>query len=345
MKKFRTGWLLLGALALSLTGLSACSSESNGTVSNQKVTLTLGAYTVPKEAFREIIPAFQQKWQAEHGQQVHFLESYEASGTQARAIAGGFEADIAVLSLEADIDTIQKAGLITHNWKQQPQGGMITQSVVALGVREGNPKGIKDWADLARPGVDVLYPNPKTSGGAQWDINAIYGAGLKISEESGAKDPQYAANLLKSIHKNVKSLDKSGRASMTTFESGSGDVVVTYENELLARVAEGAKYTVIVPKYTIRIDNPVALVDKNVDKHGVRPVAEAFINFLWTPEAQTIFAKHGFRSVDATVAQQFADKYVTPPGLFDIQYLGGWPVVRQTLYADGGLWDQVLTGR
>ncbi|ASS75507.1 sulfate ABC transporter substrate-binding protein [Tumebacillus algifaecis] len=327
-------------VAVSLAILPACSEKTD----QAELTLTLGAYTVPKEAFGKIIPKFQEAWKAKTGQHVLFQESYEASGTQARAIVGGFEADLAALSLEADIDAISQAGLITHDWKAKQHGGMVTNSVVALGVRDGNPKAIKDWEDLAGRGVSVLYPNPKTSGGAQWDINAIYGAGLKKSEETGAKNPAFAKDLLRRIHANVKSLDKSGRASMTTFESGTGDVVVTYENELLARVKEGAKYTIVVPTHTIKIENPVAIIDKNVDKHGTREVAEAFVSFLYTKEAQTIFAESGFRPVDPDVAQSFSNQYQTPPGLFEIAYLGGWSKVRHDLYGEGALWDQILAG-
>ncbi|TCP52166.1 sulfate transport system substrate-binding protein [Tumebacillus sp. BK434] len=344
MKKALQRTLTLSALSLSLLAVTACGSTESGTpaADSKNVTLILGAYSVPKEAFGEIIPQFQKEWQAKTGQTVTFQESYEASGAQARAIAGGFEADVTALSLEADIDTIAKAGLITHDWRSKQHGGMITTSVVAIGTREGNPKQIQDWADIAKPGLAVLYPNPKTSGGAQWDINAIYGAGLKRSEEQGKQDPAVAKDLLARIHKNVKTMDKSGRASMTTFESGIGDAVITYENELLARVSEGAKYTIVVPRHTIRVDNPAAVVDKNADKHGVRQVADAFVDYLWSAEAQQIFAEKGFRSVDPAIAKKYADRYQTPEGLFDITYLGGWDQVRQDLYADGALWDQIL---
>lgn len=351
-KWYKNKGLQAGVLATSMLVLTACGTDratmSTGKESQsavKEVTLTIGAYSVDQEAFKQIIPLFQKQWKEQHGQDVKFNESYEASGTQARAIAQGFEADIAALSLEADIDTITKAGLITHDWKKAPHNGIVTASVVALGTREGNPKGIKDWEDLAKPGVGVLYPNPKTSGGAQWDINAIYGAGLKISEEKGKKDSAYAKDLLTRIQKNVKSLDKSGRASMTTFEGGNGDVVVTYENELLARNAEGAKYNVVVPKYTIWIENPVSVVDKNVEKHGNKEVAEAFLQFLFTKEAQQAFADKGFRPVDEEVAKTVAAKYKKPEGLFDISYLGGWAQVRKDLYADGALWDQILAGK
>ncbi|MGO4185617.1 extracellular solute-binding protein, partial [Paenibacillus sp. TAF43_2] len=192
-------------------------------------------------------------------------------------------------------------------------------------------------------GVKVLYPNPKTSGGAQWDINAIYGAGLKQSEEqTGTKDAEYAKHFLKAVHANVESLDKSGRASMAAFEYGVGDVIVTYENELLARIKKGVNYDIVVPKDTILIENPAAIVDKNADKHGVRKVAEAFIAFLQTEQAQRLFVDHGFRSVDKKVAADTKDRYVVPEGLFDISYLGGWSEVRENLYSKKGVWYQVL---
>ncbi|HEX7344125.1 MAG TPA: extracellular solute-binding protein, partial [bacterium] len=210
---------------------------SESALPQQTRTLMLGAYTVPKEAYQqEIIPAFQKFWLEKTGQTVKFEESYVASGAQARAIIGGFEADIAALSLEGDLVKVAEAGLISHDWRAGDAKGMVTQSVVAIGFRSGNPKGIKDWEDIAKPGMEVIYPNPKTSGGAMWCVNAIYGAGLKISESrSGKQDLDLAAKLLHDIQKNVKVMDKSGRESVTTFERGIGDAIVTYENEALLR--------------------------------------------------------------------------------------------------------------
>ncbi|WP_336788215.1 sulfate ABC transporter substrate-binding protein [Paenibacillus sp. MMO-177] len=343
----RIAVLLLAVLLIITAG---CGKEETkqpavSTAQDGDVTLVIGAYSVVKDAFSEILPQFQAYWKEQTGQKVVFQESYEASGTQARAIAGGFEADVAILAMEGDLDKISAAGFITHDWKSQPNKGLITKSIVVLGTREGNPKGIKDWDDLTRKGVKVLYPNPKTSGGAQWDINAIYGAGLKKSEEeTGTKDPAFAKKYLESIHRNVESLDKSGRASMAAFEYGVGDVIVTYENELLGRIMNGVKYEVVVPKNTILIENPAAVVDKNVDKHGTRKVAEAFISYLQSEEAQRTFVKYGFRSVNEKVAEESKDKYVVPEGLFDISYLGGWKEVRQNLYSKKGIWYQVLAG-
>lgn len=313
--------------------------------SDQEVTLVIGAYSVVKDALQNILPKFQAYWEAKTGQRVKFQESYEASGTQARAIVGGFEADVTLLAMEGDIDKLTKAGLITHDWKQGVSQGMITDSIVVLGTREGNPLEIKDWEDLTKPGVKVLYPNPKTSGGAQWDINAIYGAGLKASEEKGAKDPAYAKQFLARVHNNIESLDKSGRASMAAFEYGVGDVIVTYENELLARIKKGIPYDIVTPKNTIRIENPAAWIDKNVDKHGTREIAEAFIAYLGEEEAQKAFADAGFRPVNPKVLEQVKDQYTTPVGLFDIEYLGGWKKVRDTLYSKHGVWYQVLAGQ
>jgi sulfate transport system substrate-binding protein len=222
---------------------------------------------------------------------------------------------------------------------------MVTRSVVALGTREGNPKGIQGFADLAKPDVKVLYPNPKTSGGAQWDINAIYGAGLKQSEEqSGSKDPAAAKAFLESVHANVESLDKSGRASMAAFEYGVGDVIVTYENELLARIAQGVNYEVVIPDDTILIENPAAVLDKYVDERGTRQASEALVTFLTSREAQEVFAKYGFRPVNEAVYAEHEDRYPVPAGLFDIDYLGGWDEVRATLYSKRGVWYQVLAG-
>lgn len=308
-------------------------------------TLVIGAYSVVKDAMAELLPKFQEEWKAKTGKTVHFQESYEASGTQARAIVGGFEADVALLAMEGDVDKLVKADLVQPEWKQSPYNGMITRSIVVLGTREGNPLGIRDFEDLAKPGVKVLYPNPKTSGGAQWDINAIYGAGLKQSEEQeGKKDPAAAKAFLEKVHRNVESLDKSGRSSMAAFEYGVGDVIVTYENELLARIAKGVKYDIVVPKDTILIENPAVVVDKYADKNGKRELAEAFAAYLRTPEAQRIFAKHGFRAVDPDVFAETASEFPVPEGLFDINYLGGWDEVRNTLYSKRGVWYQVLAG-
>lgn len=339
---------LLLALALS-TMLSACGNEDDAVDSNRSagdVTLVVGAYSVAKDALGDILPAFKSYWQAKTGQSVSFQESYEASGTQARSIVGGFEADVTLLAMVGDMDKLVKAKLVEPEWSDNAAAGMVTRSIVVLGTREGNPLGIRTFDDLKREDVKVLYPNPKTSGGAQWDINAIYGAGLKRSEEEqGAPDPAYAKRFLADIHRNIESMDKSGRASMAAFEYGVGDVIVTYENELLARKAQGVNYDIVIPDSTILIENPAAVVARNADKHGVREAADAFIAYLQSEEAQRMFAQHGFRPINETVAAAYADQFPQPADLFDINYLGGWDKVRETLYSKRGVWYQVLAGR
>ena len=322
---------------------NGCNYQKSGK-SDKAVTITLGAYTVPKEVYQgEIIPAFKTYWKEKTGETVRFEESYIASGAQSRAIAGGFEADIAALSLEYDIQKLKETGLITHDWRDNEYKGFVTRSVIVVAHRPRNPKKIRNWIDLTRDDLSVLYPSPKTSGGAMWCINAIYGAGLKMAENNvGKKDPEYARWLLKSIQRQVKVMDKSGRASVTTFENGVGDTLVTYENEALLRQKEGKEFPFIIPDETILIENPVALIDKNVDKHQNRRVAEAFIDFLYTKESQRAFAKYGFRPVHKKVAKEVGRQFPTPKYLFDIDYLGGWNKVKEDLFGVNGVWTNIV---
>ena len=321
--------LIRFGLIVSLAWGMCCSAVSPAAA--EEVTLVFAAYTVPKEVYqRAIIPAFKKYWKEKTGQDVSFQESYEASGAQSRAIAAGLEADIAALSLEKDISRLKDAGLITHDWKNNKYKGFVTNSLTVIAYRPGNPKNIKGWDDLTRNDVDVIYPSPKTSGGAMWFVNAIYGAGLKMSaEKNGKKDPQAARQLLKSIQRRVKVMDKSGRASVTTFENGVGDVLLTYEDEALLRQQQGKDFPFLIPDATILIENPIALIDKNVDKHKTRQAAEAFIEFVHTMSAQRSFAQYGLRPVDAAAAAEFKEKFPVPPYLFDTAFLGGWDVMKK----------------
>lgn len=321
-----------------LQGCGGSSNKSGGTV-----TLTLGAYTTPREAYtKAVIPAFKKYWKEKTGQDVEFKDSYQGSGAQSRAIIGGFEADIAALSLEGDIDRIVEAGLITHDWKSKPNRGMISDSIVVIAVRQGNPKGITDWPDLAKPGLNVLTPDPKTSGGAQWNINAIYGAALRGFAGVAKDDPAAAKEFLKSIFHNVSIMDKGARESITNYEKGVGDVAITYENEVLVGRQSGQTYDYVIPRSTILIENPVALIDKYVDKHGTREVAEAFVNFLWTAEAQRAFAKFGLRSVDKAVADETKKEFPKVEDLWTMEYLGGWKKVTEEIYGPQGIYTKLV---
>ena len=335
-------------LALALGRLlAACGATpptgASSTGPSGAATIILGAYTTPREAYAKLIPIFKDQWKQQTGQELTFQESYQGSGAQSRAIVEGFEADIAALSLEADIDRIAKAGLITHDWKAGQYHGMVSSSVVAFAVRKGNPKGIRDWADLAKPGVQILTPNPKTSGGAQWNILALYGAAKRGFVQGVPKDDDAAAtNFLKAVLKNVVVMDKGARESITNFEQGVGDVAITYENEVLVGRQNGQDYELVIPRSTILIENPLALIDSYADKHGSRKVAEAFIAFLLTREAQGIFSDYGLRSVDPAVAQAAGAKYAPVDDLFTIEQFGGWSQATPAYFGDAGVYTRAI---
>jgi sulfate transport system substrate-binding protein len=331
----------LAAVVVCLT--AACSGPSAGSDDESSVKLILGAYTTPREAYAELIPLFAAQWQDKTGQAVTFEESYLGSGAQSRAIVEGFEADIAALSLEADIERIVQAGLITYDWKSAPYQGMISTSVVAFAVRKGNPKNIQDWADLAQPGLEVLTPDPKSSGGAMWNILALYGAAMRGQVEGVPANDAGAANaFLMAVLRNVTVLDKSARDSITNFEKGVGDVAITYENEVRVGQQAGQDYELVLPRSTILIENPAAVVDAYADKHGTREAAEAFVAFLVTREAQEIFARHGLRSLDPEVAQATASEYPPVEDLFTIEHFGGWAEATPRFFADTGIYSQAI---
>lgn len=359
--------LLLALLSLTMVLVVACGGSSGGSGTNNgggsqsgggsstpetpvaaetgssSHTLILGAYTTPREAYAEIIPLFVKHWKEQSGQDITFQESYQGSGAQSRAIVEGFEADVAALSLEADITRIVDAGLITHDWKTTRNKGMVSTSVVVFAVRTGNPKGIKDWADLAQPGLEILTPNPKTSGGAQWNILALYGAAKRgYVEGVPANDDAAAQEFLKAVLKNVTVMDKGARESITNYEKGVGDVVITYENEVLVGQQKGMDYEMIIPRSTILIENPVAVVDASVEKHHARDAAEAFVAFLFTPEAQHIFAHYGLRSIDPAVAKATADRYPPIEDLWTIEEFGGWAKATPDFFGDDGIYSKAM---
>lgn len=343
-----TGSQLVVALTL-MSLLAACAAPGvtgapTAEGGKPPVKLILGAYTTPREAYGRLVPLFAAQWKEKTGQEVTFEESYQGSGAQSRAIVEGFEADVAALSLEADINRIVKAGLITHDWKTAPHQGMVSTSLVVFAVRKGNPNGIRDWADLATPGVEILTPNPRTSGGAMWNILALYGAALRgYVEGVPAGDEAAATEFLKAVFRNVTVMDKGARESITNFENGVGDVAITYENEVRVGQKSGQDYELVFPRSTLLIENPVAVVDTYVDKHGTREAAEAFVNFLFTPEAQEIFAEYGLRSVDAEVAKATASQYPPVADQFSIDaQFNGWEEATPKFFGDTGLFTQAM---
>lgn len=322
------------------------------------VTLTLVGYAVPREAYGSIIPLFQQKWLEETGQQVLFLESYAASGAQSRAVAGGFEADIVALSIEPDVTRLVDAGLITHDWKDNAYQGFVTDSLVVLAVRPDNPKNILDWADIVQEGVEVITPDPATSGGAQWNILGAYGAAKRGFVDGVEAGDEGATEFLRQLITNIAVLDKDGRESFLTFERGIGDVAITYENEVYAGLLKGGEYELVYPISTILIENPVAVVDSYVDLHGTREVAEAFVEFLWSPEAQEVFAYNGFRPVNPDAATAFKVNVADAEGIdigglvdiafppiedqFTIAEFTSWSEARKTFFGDEGIFTALI---
>jgi sulfate/thiosulfate-binding protein len=280
--------------------------------------LTLVAYSTPEEAYRELIPAFNK---TSEGKGVSFDQSYASSGEQSRAVEGGLPADVVEFSLEPDMTRLVDAGLVDENWNQNEYDGFVTDSVVVFMVRKGNPKNIRTWDDLIKDDLEVIEPNPFTSGGAKWNIMAAYGAQL----EAG-KSPQQARDYVAELFEHVPVLDKSARESLQTFSSGKGDVLLGYENEAILAQQEGEELDYIVPDQTILIENPIATVSESKDPQ----TAKAFVDFLYTPKAQQIFANAGYRPV--VEGADSPHEFPTPPGLFEIDKFGGWDKVNDEFF-------------
>ena len=287
-------------------------------------TLSLVAYSTPKDAYAKIIPAFQG---TTAGKNVSFNQSYGASGDQARAVGAGLSADIVALSLEPDVSTLVKKGIVPSNWNQNRFHGMVTDSVVVFVVRNGNPKKIHTWADLTKSGVQVITPNPFTSGGARWNVMAAYGA-----QRAQGKTDKQAITYLKNLFKNVPVLPKSAREATQVFASGKGDVLLTYENEAIYANKKGVHTEYVLPRQTILIENPVALT-KNGLKHSE---AKAFLKFLWSSKAQKLYGDTGYRPVLKSVAASAKYHYKQPKSLFTInsKSLGmrGWKSVQYRFF-------------
>jgi len=288
------------------------------TAATTSTNLTLVAYSTPKDAYSKVIPAFQSTGA---GRDVSFTQSYGPSADQSRSVLNGLPADVVAFSLASDMTRLIKPGLVAANWNKDAYRGMVTDSVVVIGVRPGNPKHIRGWNDLTKPGVEVVTPNPFTSGGARWNVMAAYGAQLK----AGRSHKQAVSYLIK-LFKNVSVQDKSARESLQTFAQGKGDALLAYENEAIFAKKKGVPLQYVVPISTILIENPVAAV--KTSKHIKQ--AKAFVKFLRTPAAQQIFGENGYRPVVKSVAKKF--RFPRPAKLFKIDTLGGWPQVQRRFF-------------
>jgi sulfate/thiosulfate transport system substrate-binding protein len=311
---------LIASVALAACGGTSDDDSGGGSVGSGNTKLTLVAYSTPEEAYKELIPAFNK---TSAGKGVSFNTSYASSGEQSRAVEGGLPADVVEFSLEPDMTRLVDADLVDKDWNQNQYKGFVTDSVVVLVVRKGNPKNIKTWDDLTKDGVEVIEPNPFTSGGAKWNIMAAYGAQL----EQGKTEAQ-AKDYLTKLFDHVPVLDKSAREALQTFTSGKGDVLLSYENEAILAQQEGEDIDYVVPDQTILIENPVATVNesKHLDK------AKAFVDFLYTPEAQKIFAGKGYRPVVDGISPPAGIDFPTPPDLFEISKFGGWGEVNDKFF-------------
>ena len=302
------------------------------------------SYDPTRELYRDFNAAFAAEWKKETGESVTINQSHGGSGKQSRSVIDGLEADVVTLALAYDVDALHEHGdLIPADWqKRLPDNSAPYTSTIVFLVRKGNPKGIKDWDDLVKPGIGVITPNPKTSGGARWNYLAAWGyAAKKYGGDAAAKD--FVAKLFR----NVPVLDSGARGATTTFvERGQGDVLLAWENEALLALAESGgkdKLDIVVPSVSILAEPSVSVVDKVVDKRGTRKIAEAYLKYLYTAQGQEIAAKDGYRPRDAAIAAKYANKFPNIP-LFTVDdTFGGWQKAQKTHFADGGTFDQIYT--
>jgi sulfate transport system substrate-binding protein len=346
----RTRSYILEAFALLagfLTGLGI-PSHAHGADQPKEVTLLNVSYDPTRELYEAVNGAFAARWKAQTGQAVSIRQSHGGSGKQARAVLDGLEADVVTLALAYDVDAVQKGGLIKAGWQGRlPDNAAPYTSTIVFLVRKGNPKGIRDWDDLVKPDVQVITPNPKTSGGARWNYLAAWAHALK----KGKGDEAQAKAFVKALYQHVPVLDSGARGSTTTFvERGIGDVLLAWENEAFLAVQQlgtqqgkPGQLEIVVPRLSILAEPPVAVVDSVVERRGTRAVAEAYLKFLYTPEGQEIAAKNFYRPRDPAVAAKYASAFpkielVTVDGQF-----GGWQKAQATHFADGGVFDQLYT--
>lgn len=325
-----------------VTALALSSSAWLASAAFAQTTLLNVSYDPTREFYSEFNASFAKSWKTKSGETLSVKQSHGGSAKQARSVIDGLEADVVTLALAYDIDAIHENGaLLPKDWqKRLPNNASPYTSTIVFLVRKGNPKKIKDWSDLARSGVEVITPNPKTSGGARWNYLAAWAYALK---QPGG-NPNTARSFTKQVFDNVKVLDTGARGSTTTFvERGIGDVLIAWENEALLAIKElGAdKLEVVVPTLSILAEPPVAVVDKVVDKRGTRKVAQAYLEHLYTPEGQRLAAKHFYRPRDAKVAAEFAKQFA-PVKLITIdEVFGGWQKAQKEHFSDGGVFDQI----
>jgi len=306
-----------------------------------EVALLNVSYDPTRELYQDFNAVFARHWKEKTGQGLTVNQSHGGSGKQARSVIDGLEADVVTLALAYDIDAIAASGLLPRTWQGRlPNNSAPYTSTIVFLVRRGNPKKIKDWDDLVRPGVSVIAPNPKTSGGARWNYLAAWGQALRRPGGNAAKAKEFVA----ALYKNVPILDTGARGSTVTFvERGIGDVLVAWENEALLAVKDLKKdqFELVVPSTSILAEPPVAVVDKVAKKHGTPAVAQAYLEYLYTPEGQEIVARHYYRPRDAATAKRYAAQFPAVKMFTIAEAFGGWAQAQKTHFADGGIFDQI----
>jgi sulfate/thiosulfate transport system substrate-binding protein len=312
LRKPAVALLALVAIAVALAVSTGAPARVDGG------SISLVSYSTPRAAYADLIPAFQK---TAPGKDTSVQQSYGSSGEQARAVLAGLKADVVALSLEPDVTTLVSRGIVPRTWKNDKFGGIVTRSVVVFAVRRGNPKKIRDWEDLVKPGVQVVTPNVQTSGGAKWNIMAAYGAMLKKK-----KTHTQAVAYLRSLYTHIVSQDRSAREALQTFLAGRGDVLLAYENEAIFANQNNQEVPYVIPKGTIRIENPIAVTSSSQNK----TTARAFVRFLRTAAAQRIFVQNGYRPVVPAAARGFS--FPAGPHLFTIKWLGGWAKVDKRFF-------------
>jgi sulfate/thiosulfate transport system substrate-binding protein len=307
--------IVVALAAFALVLAAGCGASSDGG-SGPKSELTLVAYSTPREVYEQLIRDFRA---TAAGQGVKLDQSYGSSGEQSRAVEAGLGADVVALSLAPDVERLVAAGIVAEDWADDEFDGMVSRSVVVLAVRKGNPKQIRGWADLVRDDVEVITPNPFTSGGARWNVMAAYGA-----EREEGKSQEEAVEYLRRLFHNVAVQDKSARESLQTFLGGKGDVLIAYENEAIIAQQNGDELDYVLPEQTILIENPIAVTNDGGQ------TAQAFVEFVRSPDAQRVFAEKGYRSIRDELVD--ASRYPTPASLFTIADLGGWEDVQERFF-------------
>ena len=331
--------LTIASIALLSLAFTACSSNDNKGASAEKQTLTNVSYDPTRELYANYNVAFAKHWKEKTGKDVEITQSHGGSGKQALEVANGLEADVVTLALEFDVNAVRDAGLIEPGWvKEFPLNSSPYTSTIVFLVRKGNPKNLKDWGDLVKPGIGIITPNPKTSGGARWN----YLAAWAWAEDQYKGDQEKAKDFVKKLYANVLVLASGARGSTTTFiENGQGDVLLSWENEAFLALKDYPNdYEIVIPSISILAEPSVAIVDKVVDKRGTRELATEYLNYLYSDEGQHIAAKNHYRPSNKEILAQYKE-FDPNVNLVSIERFGGWDKAQNTHFSNGGIFDQI----